>query len=57
MKTEDSPGRQAVTAFLELIVDELLKAIGDGERVDRTPAAAHGLASGIVEVDDIDLFH
>jgi hypothetical protein len=57
MKTEDSPGCQAVPAFLELVVDEFLQAISYRERVDRTPAATHGLASGIVEVDDVDLFH
>jgi len=57
MKTEDSPGRQAVTAFLELLVDEFLETIGCRERVDQTPAAAHGLSGGVVEVDDADLFH
>jgi hypothetical protein len=57
MKTEDPPRCQAVSAFLELFVDEFLKAIGCGKRVDRTPAATDGLAGGIVEVDDADLFH
>jgi hypothetical protein len=57
MKTEDSSGCQAVPAFLELLVDEFLKAIGYSERVARTPAATDGLAGGIVQIDDADLFH
>jgi hypothetical protein len=57
MKPEDPSGCQAVPAFLELLVDEFLKAIGCRERVDRTPAATHGLAGGIVDIDDIHLFH
>jgi len=57
MKTEDPSGCQAVPAFLELLVNEFLEAIGCRERVDRTPAATHGLADGIVDIDDVDLFH
>lgn len=57
MKSEDPSGCEAVPAFLELLVDEFLKAIGYRERVDRTPASAHGFADGIVDIDDADLFH
>jgi|LakMenE01Jun11ns_1017448.scaffolds.fasta_scaffold7799113_2 hypothetical protein len=57
METEDPPGCQAVSAFLKLLVNEFLKAIGCRERVDRTPAATDGLAGGIVQIDDADLFH
>lgn len=46
-----------MSAFLELFVDKLLKAVGYSERVDRAPAATHSLTGGIVDVDDIDLFH
>lgn len=57
MKTENPPGGQAMTAFFELPVNEFLKAIGYCERVNRTPTPTDGLAGGIVDVDDIDLFH
>ena len=57
MKTENPSGSQAVPAFLELLIDKFLKAIGDRERVDRTPAATHGLAGWIVDIDDVDLLH
>lgn len=57
MKSEDPSGCEAVTAFLELLVDEFLKAIGCRERVDRTPASAHGFADGIVDIDDANLLH
>jgi hypothetical protein len=57
MKTKDASGCEAVPAFLELLVDEFLEAIGCRERVDRTPAATDGFACGIVEVDDAYLFH
>ena len=57
MKTKDPSWCQAVPAFLELLVDKFLKAIGCCERVDRTPATTHGFSGGIVEVDEADLFH
>ena len=57
MKTGDPSGSQTVSAFLELLVDKFLKAIGYRERVDRTPAATHGLAGWIVEIENVDLSH
>lgn len=57
MKSKDPSGCKAVPAFLELLVDEFLKAIGCRERVDRMPASAYGLADGIVDIDDADLLH
>lgn len=57
MKTENSPAGEAVSAFLELLVDELLKAIGCQKRIRWRTPATDGFADGIVDIDDADGFH